>query len=122
MRCWVPLLRVDKMRKLCWIAQKEHRCVVRHNIPIALVCSELYRETPRVASTIMRTRLATHCREANSDGARLALLEDVCYAQVFKRVCGCIGTMSSRTLGVDDTLWNALAVEMRKKVDEVMIL
>jgi hypothetical protein len=100
------------MRKLRGISQKEYRCVVGDNVPVALRGPELDRETTRVSCAVMGTRLASHSRESGCDRARLALLEDVCHAKIIQGVGGLVDTMGTGTLGVDDTLGNSLAIEM----------
>ena len=100
------------MRELGGIPNEEDRSVVRNYIPVTLVGAELDTETPRVTSAVVRARLATNRRESNGDGARLPLLEDVCHAQVLKGLCGCVGTMGTGTLGVNDSLWDTLTVEV----------
>jgi hypothetical protein len=97
-----------EMRKLGRVSQEEDGCVVCDNIPIALRCPELDREATRVARAVMRTRLATNSRKSNSDWASLALLEDVCQAEIVQRVCCLVIAMGTGTLGMDDTLWDAL--------------
>ncbi|KAH0357207.1 CAT1 catalase, partial [Aureobasidium melanogenum] len=71
---------------------------------------------------LVGTRLATNSGESNSDGALLAGLENVGHTQVVKRVGGLVVTVGTTTLGVNDTLGNTLAVEVRKKVYQVEVL
>ena len=42
----------------------------------------------------------------------MALLEDVCQTKVIESVGSPVDTVRSTTLGVDDTLWDTLAVEV----------
>jgi hypothetical protein len=52
----------------------------------------------------------------------MALLEDVCQTKVIESVGSPVDTVRSTTLGVDDTLWDTLAVEVREQVDQVVVL
>lgn len=52
----------------------------------------------------------------------MALLEDVCQAKVIESIGRPVDTVCSTTLGVDDTLWDTLAVEVREQVDQVVVL
>ena len=52
----------------------------------------------------------------------MALLEDVCQADVVQSIGRPVDTMCSTTLGVDDTFGNTLTVEVREQVDQVVVL
>jgi hypothetical protein len=95
---------------------------VGNHVPVALCGPELDTETTRVTSQIGSAALATDSRETDGDRALDILLEDVCQADIVKRI-GCpVDTVCSTTLGVDDTLWDTLAVEVREQVDQVVVL
>jgi hypothetical protein len=40
---WVTLLRVDEMRELGWVSEKENRGIVRNQVPVPLISFELQR-------------------------------------------------------------------------------
>jgi hypothetical protein len=52
----------------------------------------------------------------------MALLEDICQAKVIESVGRPVNTVCSTTLGVDNTLRDTLAVEVREQVDQVVVL
>jgi len=52
----------------------------------------------------------------------MALLENVCQAKVVESIGRPVDTVCSTTLGVDNTLWDTLTVEVREQVDQVVIL
>ena len=52
----------------------------------------------------MGSRLATDSGEPDGDWALLASLEEVGNGEIIGGVGGLVGTVSTRTLGVDDTL------------------
>ena len=119
----VTLLGMDKVRELGGISKEEDRRIVRHHIPVALFSPEFDRESSRVSSTVVRAGLATDGREADCDGAFLALLaEDVGNTKIVEGLCASEGTVSTATLGVDDPLGNPFTVEMGEKVDQMEIL
>jgi hypothetical protein len=71
----------------------------------------------------VRARLATDCRKSNGDRTFLALCaEHVGHAKIIERVRAFEDTMSTAALGVDDTLRDALAVEVGEEVDQVEVL
>lgn len=73
--------------------------------------------------TVVRAGLATNGRKAHRQRARLSLgAEDIRHAKVVHRVCAREGSVSSAALGVDDTLWDPLPVEMGDEVDQVEVL
>lgn len=118
----VALLSVDEVRELGRVAQEENRSVVGNHVPVALLSPELDTETTRVTSKIGATALTTNGRETDGDGALLALLEDVGKAQVVQRLGSPVETVGTTALSVNDTLGNALAVEVREQINQVEIL
>jgi hypothetical protein len=69
------------------------------------------------------SRFSSNRRESNSDGARLSFCgEDVCHAQVIERVGSSVCAVGASALCVNDTFGDTFAVEMRYKVDKVMVL
>lgn len=118
----VTLLGVNEVGELGRISQEEDRGVVGNDIPVTLVSPELDRESTRITGTVVGTRLTTDSGESDGDGALLASLEDVGKTKVVKRVGGLVESVGSATLGVNNTLWDTLAVEVRKEVDQVEVL
>jgi len=118
----VTLLSVNEMRKLSRVSQEEDRSVVEDPVHVALLSPELDREASRVTSTVGRAGLATYCGESNGNGALGLRAEEWCKAEIGNRVGGAVDTVSSSTLGVNDTLRNALSVEVREEIDEVEVL
>lgn len=118
----VSLLGVNEVRKLGRISQEKDRSVVGNQIPVTLSGLELHRETSWITSTVVRSRLTTDSREPYCDWTLLSWLEHVCYTQVLESLGRLVYTVSSRTLSVNDTLWDTLAVEMGEEIDEVEVL
>lgn len=103
---------MNEERKLSRIPQEENRRIISHNIPISLISPKLHREPSWISCTIMTSALASHSRKSDSDRTLLALLEQVCHRQVFNWVGGLVDAMSAGSFGVDDALWDTLAVEV----------
>lgn len=119
----VSLLSVNEVRELRRVSEEEHWRVVRHCVPISILGPELDRKTARITSTVMAARLATNCRESNSDWALLSLFgKDVQSCQVGDWIGTFEEAVSTRALGVDNTLGDTFPVEMREQIDEVEIL
>lgn len=92
------------------------------HVPVALCGPELDTETTRVTSQIGSSALASDGRETDGDGALVALLEDVCQAEIIKSIGRPVDTVCSTTLGVNDTLGDTLTIEMREQIDQVVVL
>lgn len=113
----VTLLSVDEVREFGWVPQEEDWSVVCDHIPVALVGPELNRETTWVSGTVVGARLTTNSGETDGDWALLSLLEDVCKADIVKRVGCLVIPVGTTTLGVYNTLGNTLAVEVGEEID-----
>ena len=73
--------------------------------------------------TVVRARLATDRGKSHSQRAFLpCLAEDVGHAKVVHRIGAFEGSVSSAALGVDNSFWNSLAVEMGDEIDQVEVL
>lgn len=102
MRLRVPLLRVDKVRELGWIANEEHGCVVEHPIQVSLICLELDRKSTGVTSGIRRARLAADGRETDGGSNLFAnRLEQVSGGNIADVVRHFKVAVSTCALGVD---------------------
>src|ERR1039457_526612 len=62
----VALLRMDEIRKLEGIADKEHRRVVAHHVPVALLGVELEREAAWIAGGVGADEFTTRSRSART--------------------------------------------------------
>lgn len=122
MRRWVPLLCVDEIGELGWVAKEEHRSVVGNHVPVTLVSAELDREASWVTGTVVRSRLATDGGKPNGNGALLAGLEDVGTGEVVHGIGGLVVSMGTATLCVNNSLWDTLAVKVRDQIDQVKVL
>lgn len=119
----IPFLCVDEVWELGWVAEEEDWSIVRHHVPIAFLSAELDAEASRIASTVVRTRLATDGGEADSDRAFFArLAEDVGLAQIVEGLGASEGTVSPATFGVDNPLRDSFTVEMGEEINQVEIL
>lgn len=59
--------------------------------------------------------------ESDGDGTLESLVDEaVSHADVLEGLCALEDTMSSRSLGVDDSLGNALAVKVGEQIDKML--
>jgi hypothetical protein len=121
-RLRVALLRVHEVGELRRVAQEEYGRVVAHQVPDALVGVELDGEAARVALGVGRSRFATHGGEAHEQRRFLAHLGEERGAGVAREVAR-HGELAerARALGVDHSLRDALAVEVRQLLDQVEV-
>ncbi len=116
------LLRTDEMLELQGIAQEKDRRVITHHVIVALAGIELQRETARVAPGVRTAALTSHRREADQRLGLGARLEDR-GPRVVADVLGDLEmTEGATALGVRLSLRDALAIEVRHLLDQVMIV
>lgn len=119
----IPFLGVDEVGELRRVTQEEDGGVVSDHIPVALVGTELDAEATRIASAVMRTGFATNGGEADGDRAFLiGGAENVGLAQIVHGLGALESPMSTTALGMNDSLGNPFAVEVRDEIDQVEIL
>jgi len=119
----VSLLSVNEVRELHRVSEEEDGSVVVNVIPVSFLRSQLDRETTRVTSGIGRSTLPSDSRET-SGGADLGsdLREEFGASQVGDVVGNFESSMSSCSLGVNDTLGDTLSVEVSEGIDQVEVL
>jgi len=88
------------------------RCRRIVNSPVTFVGLELDGEATGVTSSVAGSALATDGRETDGDGALGALLEEGGDTEVLETVSALPDTVGAGSLGVDDTLGDALAVKV----------
>lgn len=119
----VTLLGVDEDGELGGVSDEENRSVVTDEVVVSLLGVELDRETTGISGSIGGTLLTTDGGEtADSLGLGANALEEVGAGQVGDIVSDLEDTVSTGTLGVDNTLGNSLTVEVSKDVNEVEVL
>ena len=116
-RSRVALLSVDEVRELGGIPQEEDWSVVGNHVPVPLRCAELDRKASWVPCHVVRTRFATDGGEPDGDRTLLVCLENLRKTEVIQWVGGLIISVCATTLGVNDTLGDALTVEMGDQID-----
>ena len=118
----VTLLSVDEMRELGRITDEEDGSVVEHPIEVTLLSPDLDSETTRVTSGISRSGLTTDSGEADScTGLGANFFEEAGTGEVTDVVGNLEVTVGTSTLGVDDTLWDTLSVEVSEEVNVVEV-
>jgi hypothetical protein len=102
---------------------EEDWSVVSDHVPVTLLSVELDGESTGIAGSICGTLLTSDSREASEERGALANAVQELGLGVLADVVGDLEvTMGTSTLGMDDTLGNALAVKVRKLVNESEIL
>src|ERR1017187_645237 len=119
---------MDEVGKLDGVADEEHRQVVAHQVPVALLGAELHGESARAPSDLRRVTAAGDRRETDAQRSALSLLLE----QLGTRVFGCklVADLAVRleipvrdgTARVHDALRYALAVEVADLLQELVVL
>ncbi len=105
---------MDQVGKLHGVLDEEDRDVVAHQIPVALFGIELDGKAAHIARGIHRARSTGHGGEAHEDRHLLAGFgQDLGGGVLLQRICQLEITVGACAACMDDSLWNALMVEMR---------
>lgn len=113
---------MDEVGELGGVPQEEDRGVVEDPIPVTLLGAKLHGKSTRITSSVGRTRLATDSGESNGGLDLVANLAKEWLGGDVGEIMGHFEvTVSTGTLGVDDTLRNTLAIEVGEEVDMVEI-
>ncbi len=116
------LLRADEVLELHRIAHEEDRRVVADHVVVAFGRVELDREAARVAPRVGAAALAGHRREPVQRVGLRPQLEDPSLRVLGHVVRHLEMTKASAAFGVRLTLGDALPVEVRHLLDEVVIV
>src|ERR1700760_1250789 len=102
-----------KIGKLHGVLYEEHGNVVADEIPVAFIRIKLDRKAAHVAGGIGRATLTRDRREAHEDGCTLiGLRKDRGPCDLGQTLVALKEAMCCRTTGVDDSLRNALMIEV----------
>jgi len=113
---------VDEVGELDWILDEEYRSVVADHIVIALLGVVLDGKSAGVTVAIVGTALTCDGRKAEEDGGLLSnLVQKLGLAKMGDVVSHNTFTVSSGTLGVDNTFGDTLASEVSQFVDQVEV-
>ena len=116
------LLRADEVLELHRVADEEHRRVVADEVEVALAGVELHRETARVAPRVGAAALPRHGREPDQHVGLGAGLEHRGAGEGADVLGHLERPERAATLGVRLPLRDALPVEVRHLLDQVVIL
>jgi len=120
---WVSLLRVEEIGKLNRILDEENGGVVANHIVVTLLGVEFDGKTSGVSIAVVRTTLTSNSGEASEDGGSLTnILEEFSLGELRNIVSKFKVTMSTSTLGVDNSLGNTLSVEVSELVNKMEVL
>ncbi|CAH0326074.1 hypothetical protein SRABI128_05160 [Microbacterium sp. Bi128] len=115
------LLGVDEVRELDPVADEEHGSVVADEVVVALGGVELHGETAGVAPGVGGAGLAGNGGETDEHVRLNTGLEQCGLGELRDVLGGLEGTEGAAALGVHDALRDALAVELRELLDQVVI-
>lgn len=119
----VALLGVDEDGELGGVTEEEDGGVVEDPVPVTLFSVELDSEATRITRAVRRALLTTDGGEASEQLGLLAnALEHVDDGDVANVIGNLELTKGASTLGVNNTLWDSLSVEVCEKVDQVEVL
>lgn len=119
----VPLLGVDEVREFGRVTYEEDGSVVKDPIPITFLGPELDGETARVTSSVGGPRFTTDGGETGGDANLLpGTLEEGLRGNVTQVMGDFKISVGTSTFGVDDTLWDTLAIEVSEEIDVMEIL
>lgn len=120
---WVSLLGVDEVWELLWVSDEEDWGVVSNQIPVSFFSVEFDSETSWISLGISRSLLTSDSGESGEDGGSLTnSVEELCLA-VFGNIRSDFEiTVSTSTLGVDDSFWDSFTIEVGDLIDEVEVL
>ncbi len=122
MRLRVALLGVDEVWELGGVTNEEHGGVVEHPVPVALVGAQLERKATRIARGVGRPGLATDGGEPRGDAHLLADLPEQRLRGDVAQIVGDLEVaMRAGGFGVDNTLRDTLAIEVREEIDMVEV-
>ena len=115
--------RVHQVRELHRVLDEEHRHVVAHQVPVALVGIELHREAAHVARGVLGATLTGHRGEAHEHRGDLArLLERRGAGECGKILVGLEVAMRAGTARMHHALGDAFMVEMGELLAQDEIL
>ena len=120
----VVLLRVDEVGELDAIADEEDGRVVSDEVPVAVLRVDLEGEASRVARRVRRAARAGDGREADEHRGALARGREDLHLGPERHVLvrHLEIPVGARAHRMDDPLRNALAVEARELLDQVVVL
>jgi len=114
-RLRVPLLRMDKGRKLDAISDEEYGRVISNHIPISLISIKLDGESTRIPRSIGRALFAADGGETNSNFGLLAdAIEDGCRCDVGYVVGHFEFSKRAGSFSMDDSFRNSFTIKVGK--------
>ena len=114
----IPLLRVNKIRKLQWVPDKENRRVIPDQIPVSLVSIKFNGKSPNIPFRVSGSPLPCYRGKTHED---VGLLTDPCKNTRF-RVTGNIIRHRERakrpaSFGMHDSFRNSFTIKMSQFLD-----
>jgi hypothetical protein len=119
----VSLLGVNEIREFGRVSDEENGGVVTNQIPVTFFSVELDGETSGISFGISRTLFTTNSGESSEDRSSLSnSVQKFGLAELGDVVSDFEVTVSTGTLGVDDSFGDSFSVETGELVDQIEIL
>jgi hypothetical protein len=119
----VSLLGVDEVGELDGILDKEHGSVVTDHVVVTVLGVEFDGKSSWVTVAVVCSTFSSNGRETQECWSTLTnLVEELSFSVFGNIVSDFEISMSSSTLGVDDSLGNTLTVEVGKLINQVEVL
>lgn len=120
---WVPLLTMKEVWELYWVIDEEDWSIVANHIVVALLCVELNGEATWISHSISSTSLTSDSGESKEKWGLLAnLVQEFSLGEHGDILSYLKDTMCTRSLGVHNTLWDSLSIEVSKLINKGEVL
>jgi hypothetical protein len=119
----ISLLRMQKVRELNRILNKEHRGVISNHIVVALLSVELNSESSGISNAISRSSFTCNSWESQEQRGSLSdRIQELSLSKFSNIVSHLEVAVSTGSLGVDDSLGDSLSVKLGELVNQVEVL
>lgn len=121
--CWVSLLRMKEIWELNWVVNEKDWSIVSNHVIISLLGVEFDSEASWVSNGISSTSLSSDGGESKEEWGLLTdLVEEGGLGELGYILGDLEDSMGARSLGVDNSLWNSLSVEVSELINEGEVL
>ena len=120
---WISLLAVDEIWEFHWVIDEEDWSIVSNHIVVALFGVEFDGESSWVSDGVRSSSLTGDGGESEEQWGLLADFVEEGSLGEWSDILGNLeNSMGSGTLGMDNSLWDSLSVEVSKLVNQVEVL
>ena len=117
--CWVSLLGVEEVWELDWVINEEHWSVVSNHVVISFLGIELDGKSSWVSDGISSSSLTSDGGESEEKWGLLSNFVKESSLGELSHILGDLeDSVSTRSLGMNYSLWDSLSVEVSTLVDK----